>query len=129
MIVLNDHESHLSIRFEEFCKKKNIITLCFFAHFFHFTQSLNVDCFNVLKRSYDKELKNFIKAHINHIIKTEYFLVFKVAHFNIMTIKNIKTDFRDIDLVSYDFQVVLFKLDIKLRTSTSTESFFSQVNS
>jgi hypothetical protein len=114
---------------KNFVKKKNIITFCLSAHFSYFIQSLNVDCFSVLKRSYDKELENFIKTHIKHIIKTEFFLVFKVAHFNTMITKNIKTDFRNIDLVSYDSQVVLFKLDIKLRTSTSIEFLLSQVNS
>ena len=74
---------------------------------------------------YDKELKNFIKTYINHIIKTEFLFVFKIVYFNIMTTKNIKIDFRDTGLVSYDSQTVLFKLDIKLRTSIPTRSLLS----
>ena len=102
MIVLDGHESHLLVQFKEFYKEKNIITLCLSVHSSHLTQSLDVDCFSVLKRSYDKELKNFIKVHINHITKTEFLLAFKAVHFNTMTTENIKTDFRGTGLVSYD---------------------------
>src|SRR6266699_852093 len=76
MIVLNNHESHLSAQFEEFYKEKNIITLCLLVYSFHFTQPLDIGCFNILKRSYNKEFEDFIKAYINHIIKTEFLLTF-----------------------------------------------------
>ena len=120
MIVLDGHESHLSAQFEEFCKEKNIITLCLPAHSSHLTQPLDVGCFSVLKRSYGKELEDFIKAHINHITKTEFLLAFKTAHFNTMTAENIKAGFRGTGLVPYDPQAVLSRLDIKLRTPTPT---------
>ena len=125
MIVLDGHESHLSVQFKEFCKEKNIITLCLPAHSSHLTQPLDVGCFSVLKRSYDKELEDFIKAHINHITKTEFLLAFKAVHFNTMTAENIKTGFRGTGLVPYDPQAVLSKLDVKLRTPTPTGSIFS----
>ena len=129
MIVLNDYESHLLVQFKEFYKEKNIITLCLFIHFSHLTQPLDISCFSILKWSYDKELEDFIKVYINHIIKTEFLLVFKIVYFNTMTTENIKTDFRGTSLVPYDSQTVLFKFDIKLRTSISTESTFFQINS
>ena len=125
MIVLDGYESHLLVQFKEFCKEKNIVTLCLPVHSFYLTQPLDVGCFSVLKQSYDKELKDFIKVHINHIIKTKFLLVFKIVHFNTMTTKNIKTGFRDTGLVPYDPQTVLSKLDIKLRTSIPTGSLSS----
>ena len=93
MIILNNYKSHLLVQFKEFYKEKNIITLYFFVHSFYLTSLLDVDYFSILKRSYDKELKNFIKVYINYIIKIEFLLVFKTVHFNTMTIKNIKTNF------------------------------------
>jgi hypothetical protein len=51
---------------------------------------------------YGRELKAFIKAHINHITKTEFFIAFKAAHFNTMTAKNVKAGFRGAGLVPYD---------------------------
>ena len=120
MIVLDGHESHLSVEFEKFCKQKNIITLCLPAHSSHLTQPLDIGCFSVLKRSYGRELEAFIKAHINHITKTEFLLAFKAAHFNTMTAANVKAGFRGAGLVPYDPQAVLSKIDVKLRTPTPT---------
>ena len=120
MIVLDGHESHLSAQFEEFCRANNIITLCLPAHSSHLTQPLDVGCFSVLKRSYGRELEEFVKAHITHITKTDFFTAFKAAHFNAMTPQNIKAGFRGAGLVPYDPQVVISNLDIRLRTPTPT---------
>ena len=94
MVVLDGHESHLSAQFDQFCKENKIITLCLPAHSSHLTQPLDVGCFSVLKRAYGRELEAFIKAHINHITKTEFFIAFKAAHFNTITPENIKAGFR-----------------------------------
>ena len=128
MIVLDGHESHLSVKFEDFCKEKNIITLCLPAHSSHLTQPLDVGCFSVLKRSYGSELEDFIRAHINHITKTEFLLAFKAAHFKTMTPENIQAGFRGAGLVPYDPQAVISKLDVKLRTPTPTGPPFPEAD-
>ena len=102
MIVLNSYKSHLSAQFEEFYKKKNIITFYLLIYSFHFIQPLNVNCFNVLKQSYNKELEDFIKAYINYIIKTEFFLAFKTAHFKTIIVTNIQANFRGVGLILYN---------------------------
>jgi hypothetical protein len=50
MLVLDRHESHESVEFQEYCKSHNIITLGLPPHFSHLTQPLDVGCFSVLKR-------------------------------------------------------------------------------
>lgn len=120
MIVLDGHESHLSTQFEDFCKEKNIITLCLPAHSLHLTQPLDVGCFSVLKRLYGRELEAFIKAYINYITKIEFLLAFKATHFKTITAANIQAGFRGAGLVPYDPQAVLSKINIKLRTPTPT---------
>ncbi len=89
MVVLDGYKSHLSIQFEEFCKEKNIITFCLFTYLSHLTQPLNIRCFNILKRSYGQQFETFIKAYINYIIKTEFFIAFKTVHLVIITASNI----------------------------------------
>ena len=118
MIVLDGHENHLSVPFEEFYKEKNIITLYLFTHSSHLIQPFDVGCFNVLKRAYGRELEDLIKAHINYITKLEFFIAFKAAYIAIMTSENIKAGFRRAGLMPYDPQVVLSKFDVKLRTPT-----------
>ena len=122
MIILDNHENHHSIQFEDFYKEKNIITLCLPAHSSHITQSLDVSCFNVLKRIYGRKLEIFIWAHINHITKTEFFIAFKAAHNKTMIINNVQASFRRASLIPYDPQTIISKLDIKLRTPTPTEA-------
>jgi hypothetical protein len=46
-------------------------------------------CFNLLKREYSREIDHFIKVHIIHIIKDEFFIAFRIAFDISFTEKNI----------------------------------------
>jgi hypothetical protein len=120
MIVLDGHESHQSAEFEAFCKGNNIITISLPAHSSHLTQPLDVGCFSALKKAYGRQIEHFVRAHINHITKVEFFLAFQAAHFAAITESNIKGGFRGAGLVPFDPEAVISKLDVKLRTPTST---------
>ena len=80
MLVLDGHESHESAVFQEYCKDHNIITVWLPPHSSHLAQPLDVGCFSVLKRAYGHQIETFIKAHINHITKVEFFLAFSAAY-------------------------------------------------
>lgn len=116
MLVLDGHESHESAEFQEYCKAHNIITLGLPPHSSHLTQPLDVGCFSVLKRAYGRQIEKFIKAHINHITKVEFFLAFTAAYKESMTAQNAQAGFRGAGLVPFDPQAVISKLDVKLRT-------------
>jgi hypothetical protein len=118
MLMLDGHESHESAEFQEYYKTHNIITLCLPPHSSHLTQPLDVRCFSVLKRSYGRQIETFIKAHINHISKVEFFLAFKAAYDQSITPANAQAGFRGAGLVPFDPQAVISKLDVRLRTPT-----------
>jgi hypothetical protein len=118
MLVLDGHESHESVVFQEYCKSHNIITLGLPPHSSHLTQPLDVGCFAVLKRKYGREIEGFIKAHINHITKVEFLMAFKQAYQQSITVANGQAGFRGAGLIPFDPQVVISKLDVKLRTPT-----------
>ena len=118
ILVLDGHESHESAEFQEYCKTHNIITLGLPPHSSHLTQPLDVGCFSVLKRAYSRQIEIFIKAHINHITKVEFFLAFTAAYKESMTAQNAQAGFRGAGLVPFDPQAVISKLDVKLRTPT-----------
>ena len=128
MIVLDGYKSHFSIQFEEFYKEKNIIIFYLFVHLSYFIQLFDIGYFNILKQSYSRQFKVFIKVYINHIIKTEFFIVFKAVYFIIITISNIQGGFRGAGLMPYNPQVVLSKFDIKLQTLISIGPFFLDVD-
>ena len=112
MLVIDGHESHQSVEFEVFCEDKKIFTLCLASHLL---QPLDIGCFSALKRAYSRQLEHFIKVHITHITKLEFFLALKAAHFTAMSEANIQGGFRGAGIVLFDPQAVISKLDVKLR--------------
>ena len=121
MLVLDGHESHESAEFQEYCKAHNIITLGLPAHSSHLTQPLDVGCFSVLKRAYGRQIETYIKAHINHITKVEFFIAFKAAYLQSITTENAKAGFRGAGLIPFNPQAVISKLDVKLQTPTPND--------
>src|SRR5438045_1193190 len=120
MLVLDGHESHESAAFQDYCKSHEIITISLPPHSSHLTQPLDVGCFSVLKRRYGHQIEDFIKAHINHITKVEFFIAFKAAYLESITPQNAKAGFCGAGLVPFDPQAVISKLDVKLQTPIPT---------
>ena len=118
MLVLDGHESYDSTVFQAYYKSNNIIPLCLPTHSSHLTQPLDVGCFSVLKRSYGLQIEYFIKAHINHITKVEFFIAFKVAYEQSISVQNGQAGFQGAGLIPYDPQVVISKLDVNLQVAT-----------
>ena len=54
ILVLDRHESHDSVVFQDYYKENNIITLCLPAYSSYITQPLDVRCFSILKRMYGR---------------------------------------------------------------------------
>ncbi|KFY28316.1 hypothetical protein V491_00534, partial [Pseudogymnoascus sp. VKM F-3775] len=75
-------------------------------------------CFSVLKRAYGRQIETYVKAHINHITKVEFFIAFKAVYLETFTAPNAKAGFRGAGLVPFNPQAVISKLDVRLRTPT-----------
>ena len=118
LLILDGHESHQSLEFQELCKENNIYTLCMPPHSSHLLQPLDVGCFSPLKRAYSREVESLIRHQINHITKLEFLPAFKVAFDRSFTPANICSAFRGAGLVPLQPDAVLSRLDIKLRTPT-----------
>jgi hypothetical protein len=69
---------------------------------------------------YGRQIEGFMKAHINHITKVEFFMAFKQAYQQSITVANGQAGFRGAGLIPFDPQAVISKLDVKLRTPTPT---------
>ena len=99
LLILDGHESHQSLQFQEFCKENNIYTLCMPPHSSHLLQPLDVGCFSPLKRAYSREVESLIRNHINHITKLEFLPAFKAAFDRSFTPANIRSAFQGAGLV------------------------------
>jgi hypothetical protein len=116
LLILDGHESHNSIRFQDICRDNNIITLCMPAHASHILQPLDVGCFSPLKRAYKKEVGALANSSINRIDKLSFLAAFTAVYQHVFSSENIKAGFRATGLVPLDPGVVVSKLEIKPRT-------------
>ncbi|APA09329.1 hypothetical protein sscle_05g040990 [Sclerotinia sclerotiorum 1980 UF-70] len=116
MLVLDEYESYKSSVFQEYYKEHNIILFSLLFHSSHLTQSFDIDCFDLLKCSYNRQIENFIKAYITYITKTEFFQAFKAVYIEAISISNGKAGFRRAGLILFNPEIVFSKLDIRIRT-------------
>ncbi|KAF2174999.1 CENP-B protein, partial [Zopfia rhizophila CBS 207.26] len=93
LLVIDGHESHDSLEFQQLCKEKNIITLCMPSHSSHLLQPLDVGCFRPLKQAYRRQIEDLMRNYIGHITKLEFLPAFSVAYQSSMTESNIRAGF------------------------------------
>lgn len=122
LLVLDGHESHHSVKFEEYCCTNNILTLCMPAHSSHLLQPLDVGCFAPLKKAYSRQIENLVRSRITYISKEAFIPAFIEAYKTTITKANIQGGFRGAGLVPYNPEVVISQLDIKLFTPTPENS-------
>ena len=122
MLIIDGHESHLSAEFDEYCRHNKIIAVSMPAHSSHLLQPLDIALYSPLKRAYGDEINLFIKASINHITKSEFFIAFMAAHLRIFTAENIKSGFRGAGILPWNPDSVIEKLDVRLCTPSLSAS-------
>jgi hypothetical protein len=118
LLIIDGHESHCSIDFQDHCKENNIIALCMPSHSSHLLQPLDVVPYSLLKRHYGDGISLLARSRIHHINKETFLPAFKAAYKKTFTLENVRAGFRGAGLVPYDPEAVLSKLDVQLRTPT-----------
>jgi hypothetical protein len=118
LLIIDGHESHDSLNFQNYCKENKIITLCMPPHSSHLLQPLDVGCFSPLKKAYGRQAEDLMRNCITHITKIEFLPCFIAAFKAAITESNIRGGFRGAGLVPLDPEAVISKLDVKLRTPT-----------
>jgi hypothetical protein len=116
MLILDGHESHVSAEFNQYCKDNNIISVSMPPHSSHLLQPLDVALYSPLKRAYGDQINLFIRASINHITKSEFFLAFMAAHNKTFTEDNIQSAFKGAGISPWDPDSVISRLDVRLQT-------------
>jgi hypothetical protein len=120
LLIIDGHESHCSVEFQERCKEKKIITLCMPPHSSHLLQPLDVACFAPLKRLYGNAISALARSCIHYINKETFLPAFKAAFEKTFTAENICAGFRGAGLAPYNPEAVLSKLNVRLYTLPST---------
>ena len=89
--LIDNHKSHVFVRFIEYCCAIDIIFLCFSFHTIHYFQSLNVDCFESLVKTYKKQLNDKNQLKIVQITKLDFLIYLRRTKTEIITTENIIT--------------------------------------
>jgi hypothetical protein len=118
LLIIDGHESHKSLAFQDLCEENKIITLCMPPHSSHILQPLDVGCFAPLKRAYGREIRGLANSHIDYIDKKAFLASFKEVYNGSFSKENIQSSFRATGLVPHSPEVVLSKLEVKPRTPT-----------
>jgi hypothetical protein len=118
LLVIDGHESHQSLAFQDLCEENIIIALCMPPHSSHILQPLDVGCFAPLKHAYKKELRGLADCRIHHIDKKAFLATFGPVFDKAFSKDNILSSFRATGLVPYNPEAVLSKLKVKPRTPT-----------
>jgi hypothetical protein len=90
-------------------------------HSSHLLQPLNVGCFAVLKRSYGRQIEGFMRNRVNHIDKQDFLQAYYTAHTETMSLANIQSSFVATELIPYDPERVLSKLNTQFKIPTCYE--------
>jgi hypothetical protein len=77
LLIIDGHESHKSLAFQDLCDEHKIITLCMPPHSSHILQPLDVGCFAPLKQAYKKEIRGSANSHIGNIDKKAFLASFR----------------------------------------------------
>lgn len=116
LLILDGHESHLNQDFKDYCLEHKILTLCMPPHSSHILQPLDVVCFSPLKIKYSQRVRDLARRRVFHINKEGFLPAFKDAFFDVFTEENCQKAFKAAGLVPINAQVVLDRLEVRLRT-------------
>lgn len=106
LLIIDGHESHKSLAFQDLCEKNKIITLCMPPHASHILQPLDVGCFSPLKRAYSREIRVLADSYVEHIDKKAFLASFKQVFKSSFSKENILSSFRATGLVPHCPEVV-----------------------
>ncbi|RPA76807.1 DDE-domain-containing protein, partial [Ascobolus immersus RN42] len=73
LLILDGHNSHITVDSLEFCRRNNIHILCLPAHTTHLLQPLDVGMFRPLQRAYGKAVDDWSRTGYASISKGDFF--------------------------------------------------------
>ncbi|EED19172.1 F-box domain protein [Talaromyces stipitatus ATCC 10500] len=122
LLILDGHNSHVNMRFIEYCEKNRILLAIFPAHATHTLQPLDVGLFAPLATNYTKALYKFLEETqgISRLTKRDFFRLFWASWEISFTKKNINSGFKSTGLVPFNLEVVLQRFNQKSESRPSS---------
>jgi|SRR5436190_4673392 len=76
LLLLDSHDSHITPKFNDFCKRNSIIWLCYPPHSTHLLQVLDYGYFSVLKHSYGQLVQEKAELGVFRIDKPDFLALY-----------------------------------------------------
>jgi hypothetical protein len=88
----------------------------------HILQPLDLGCFDLLKKSYSRQIEHLMGQQCTHVTKEDFIPAFRVAFRESLTESNIQGGFEGARIVPFNPERVISALDLKLQTLTPQNS-------
>ena len=89
LLIIDGHQSHISVKFVKFCWDHGIIPLCLPPHSTHYLQPLDVGLFGPLSTAYSKLLDKRNKVGLCFVDKIEFLAMLRMARSESFSTANI----------------------------------------
>ncbi|RPA75353.1 DDE-domain-containing protein, partial [Ascobolus immersus RN42] len=110
LLILDGHNSHITIDALNYCRQNNIHILCLPAHTTHRLQPLDVGMFGPLQRAYGQAVEAWSRKGYSSITKAEFFKLYDYARKKAFTPENVSSAFAATGVFPLNKNVVLDKL-------------------
>ena len=110
LLILDGHESHVSLPFIEYYKAHKIVPLCLPPHLTHILQPLDVSIFRPLAKAYKKRLYNTAIYRALAITKIEFLKIYQAARNKAISSNNIVSAWQATGLNPYNPSTILLKI-------------------
>ncbi len=125
LLIMNNYKFHLIYEFLQYVNFHNIVIFTLFSHSTHVTQSLNVRIFQLMKHYHSKVIDETIWLESTSFNKQNFLAFFISLRVKIFTESNIRSTFKQTELVSYSSKVMLKKMRVWqfFKSISSQDSF------
>ena len=113
---MNDHKSHVTWSFQEFCMKNWILLVTLSSHTIYWIQSLNVNVFSALKHWYKKEIRAICQLRLD-ISKQEFIILYFQTKMLEFSVKNVILMWSEAEMHSINAEKMFKKLSFDSKRS------------
>lgn len=127
LLILDGHDSHLTVEFDDFCTQHKIIVLCMPAHSSHLLQPLDLSIFSPLKVAYGAEIAKSAVL-FDRVTKHDFLAAYAIARRTSITPRSITAGWEAAGLIPINSERVINKLVIT-KPAASQQRFTTPDNS
>ena len=111
VLIVDGHDSHVTIEFIRFCVKSSIRLYCLPPHTTHLLQPLDVGLFGPLQHAYSKAVDDAMRTGVSGIFKGNFLPLYISARKAAYTMDNILNAWRGAGIIPFNSRAILSKID------------------